>query len=137
MGYPHFRVLETLRGKSLWVIKNSGRPVILKLRTIFGRKILLFYLNLDISNIKIKCLNVKSKQDFNRITTNCARLTDASIQVSFWTKNQTQSAVLLLRITANCAPADGRIDTFQFSTIIYIYNVFFFCWFFCLLLFFL
>ena len=102
------------------------RPVIFKLRTSFGRKILFFYLNLKIVNVKIKRFNVKSKQDFNRIRANCARGTDTSIsnyrrlrplesrvdcahqtdaliRVSFWTKNWMQSAVLLLHITADCA----------------------------------
>ena len=124
-------------GNSIWVIKNSGRPVILKLRTIFKR----FYLNLNIFNVKIKRFNIKSKQDFNRITADCARETgasiahyrrlrqpescarhaDASIRVSFWKKNRAQSSVLLLQITADCARrTDGRTDTFSISTIIYI-----------------
>ena len=33
----------------------------------------------------------------------CARHADASIRVSFWTKNRAQSSVLLLQITADCA----------------------------------
>ena len=62
---------------SLRDVENYGRQLTLG-RTIFGRKIL-FYLNLNISNVKIKRFNVKSKQDFNRITADCARETDASI----------------------------------------------------------
>ena len=112
-------------GNSLWVIKNSGRPVIFKLRTIFGRKIMFFYRDLNIFNVKIKRFNVKSKQNFNKITgdcaretdvsiahyrrlrlpesrVDCARRTDASIRVSFCTKNRAQLAVLLLHITADC-----------------------------------
>ena len=38
-----------------------------------------FYLNSNIFNVKIKLFNVKSKQDLNRITADCARHTDASI----------------------------------------------------------
>ena len=59
-------------GNSIWAIKNSGRPIILKLRTIFKHKIL-FLSKFDIFNVKIKRFNVKSKQDFNRITADCAR----------------------------------------------------------------
>ena len=55
-------MLKTMEGNSLLVIKNSGRHVIFKLRTIFGRKILFFYLNLNILNVKIKRFNSKSKQ---------------------------------------------------------------------------
>ena len=46
---------------SLRDVENYGRQLTLG-RTIFGRKIL-FYLNLNISNVKIKRFNVKSKPD--------------------------------------------------------------------------
>ena len=39
-GCLHFGVLKTIGVNSLWVIKNSGRPIIFKLRTIYGLKIL-------------------------------------------------------------------------------------------------
>ena len=65
-------MLKTMRDNSIWVIKNSGTPVISRLKIIYKRKILFFYLNLNIFNIKIKRFYVKNKQDFNRITADCA-----------------------------------------------------------------
>ena len=34
--------IPALGGHSLWVIENSGRPVVFELKTLFGHKVLLF-----------------------------------------------------------------------------------------------
>ena len=43
-------------GNSFWGIKNSGRPVFLKLRTNFWSKILFFFRYLNIFNVKLNVL---------------------------------------------------------------------------------
>ena len=122
---------------SLQDVENSGRPVIFKLRTIFGRKILFFYWNLNIYNVKIKRLTVKSKLDFNRITADCSCETDASIapagkvsrlrlqhrRVDTGFILDKKSGAIGGTFIAYChllRPADVRTDTFSISTIIYI-----------------
>ena len=50
----------TLRSHSLWLIKNSGTPVIFNLKKFFGHKILFFNQNFYIFKVKLNVFLIKS-----------------------------------------------------------------------------
>ena len=116
---------------ALWVSISHGMPSLRDVKN-YGRQLNLGDSKLlNIFNVKIKRFNVKSKQNFKRITADCARETDAStahyrllrppyscarhtdalIRVSFWKKIGRNCGYFCCKLPP-IAPS-GRRDTFS------------------------
>ena len=48
---------------SLWAIKNSGKPVIFEIKTLFVNQILFFYQNFNIFQVKLNPFFIKKLSD--------------------------------------------------------------------------